>query len=146
MRSTSSILAGTVAASLLAGPLLLSSCIASLMIQYPAEIPALNARDVGLVILLLAASIPTGFFLAGLPIFLGAAVMSWLGWCAPESRSHAVWAAAGAAFATVLSIPFVAWLAGDSRVDTLGWILSFTIPGIICALVCRHLTAWPDEN
>jgi len=146
MRSTSSILAGTVAASLLAGPLLLSSCIASLMIQYPAEIPTPNARDVGLIILLLAASVPMGFFLAGLPIFFGAAVMSWLGWRAVESRSPIVWGAAGAAFATVLSIPFVAWLAGDSRVDTLGWIMAFTIPGGICALVCRHLTIWPDEN
>ncbi|MFA6115009.1 MAG: hypothetical protein WC729_13485 [Sphingomonas sp.] len=146
MRSTSSILASTAAASLLAGPLLLLSIIVGIVVQYPEELLDIDGRQIGFVMLVLAASVPIGFFIAGLPIFFGAAVMSWLGWRAPESRSPIVWGAAGAAFATLFSIPFVAWLVHGSRENPLPLILAFTTPGIICALVCRHLTTWLDEE
>ena len=146
MRSTSSILAGTIAASLLASPLLLLSIIIGFLIRYPDELHGLNILHIVVVILLLAVSAPLGFVFAGLPVFFGAAVMSWLGRHAPESRSPIVWGAAGAALATVVSIPFLTFLIGESEGDPLLWILAFTIPGIICALVCRRLTTWSDSD
>lgn len=148
MRSTSSILAGTIAASLLAGPLLLLSLLTGLLIQYPEHVQGLCVEHLGFVILLLTAAIPAGFFIAGLPILFGASVMSWLGRRAPESRSYAVWAAAGAVLATLFSIPFIMSLTrgGSGEDPFLLLSLTFTIPGIVCALICRHVTAWPDEN
>ncbi|WCM28733.1 hypothetical protein NDN01_07445 [Sphingomonas sp. QA11] len=148
MRSTSSILAGTIAASLLVGPLLLFSLLTGLVIQYPEQLQSLGVEHFGFVILLLAASMPVGLFIGGLPILFGASVMSWLGRHAPKSRSYSVWAAAGAALATLFSIPFVASLTRDGNGEgpLLLLILSFTVPGIVCALICRHLTAWPDQD
>lgn len=146
MRSTSSILAGTIVASLLAVPLVLLSIIIGVVIRYPEGLHRLCMLHIAVAILLLVASAPLGFVFAGLPVFFGATVMSWLGHHAPDSRSPIVWGAAGAGLGTLVSIPFVALLFGESEGDPLPWILAFTIPGMICALVCWHMTAWAEDD
>jgi hypothetical protein len=145
MRTTSSILAGTVAASLVAGPLLLSSVLASETLLHPGKLYAVNGDQIGFVLLMLAASAPVGFFFACLPIFFGAATMSWLGRHAPESRSSFVWGAVGVALASIVSIPFIMVMGPVPDENPLPLLMAFSISGAICAVICRRMTSWPDE-
>jgi len=133
------------AASLAAGPSFLLCFFIGLAIGAPGEFGTIGIGDIGFVSILLLVSAPIGLFFAGLPTFLGAAVMSWLGWHAPESRSPFVWCAAGAAFAGILSVPFFAFSPADTDKGVFLLIMAFAITGAICAVICRRMTRWPDD-
>jgi len=145
MRSTSSLLAGTMTASLIAGPSCLLCMVVAAVIASPEDLGMMSLGYIVLAAIILLVSIPLGFFFAALPVFFGAAVMSWLGRHVPESRAPFLWGAAGAGLAGLLSLPLLAPSPADLDKVSVLLIIAFPFTGAICALVCRRLTAWPDE-
>lgn len=131
-------------ASLVAWPLfVLSYQFASVVIN-----PAPFAGDgppLGILIGLTLIAAPAGFLISALPISLSAWVMTRMGLYEPETRSPVLWAATGGALAIAISVAVSMGLGHTGRPDIV-LAAAATVPGIVCALICRRTAVWQDDE
>ena len=108
--------------------------------QFPNAI-ALTSKDMTDFLAVMAVSTIGGWFFAFLPCLIGTILMAGLGATKKWARAPILWALAGALPAVVIS------LIKESFTDeALTGIALFSIPGILCALICRLLTRWHDAK
>ncbi len=131
---------GVGAASLLAGPVFVTSCaLASLYLELPRPI-VVSANQLGLFLILLIPAVAVGFLIAFVPVAIGAALLFRLGRQFEVLRAPIAWTLVGAA----IGIALVAALELDGAWREIGFGLVATCA--ICATICRRRIVWDADG
>ena len=138
MELSSSVGRPIVIASLLAGPVFVTSCaLASLYLKLPKPV-VVSGSEFGLFLVLLGPALIAGFLLAFVPVAIGTAALVALGERSPAFRSPGMWSAVGAA----IGIGLVTALKLDGPWQEFGFALVVTCA--VCALVSHKIALWED--
>ncbi|MGY4396126.1 hypothetical protein ACVWZA_001299 [Sphingomonas sp. UYAg733] len=144
-RSTSSN-SGTVAATLLAGPIFVAGILVGTWsndMDKAIELPDIRFVITGVpaIIIGLALIMLAGVLISGIPNFLGTWLMRRLGRYNPAMRLPAAWALAGG---LATGMPLV--LSGNGDTQSSIACFGFSFAGAVCALICRWHVTWEDDS
>lgn len=143
MRALTQSLIGPVAASIIAGPVLVIGQLIADSIQAGHLSLAGSEGDwitaIIVIVGMMMVAVLVGFFAAIIPNIIGTLVMWMLGRTMRPARLPLLWALAGGLAAGGFALSD----AIDSELP--GRPIAYAVTGALCALVCRRFARWPDE-